>query len=192
MRTLAPIAAGSILACTLDVACEGLLVRSLRSHAFRTLSISTPCATLANLSHTPLYASQMNTQIARHRHFLDLGVLCFRCTLAYVPDAFSNIINHTAVSILWHWLCICKDQKVHAEIVKGVYLPAGSARQAEPVAGYNVWRLNSGGCILLQWLRPHPDRHLGRPAALLRLAQHAQFRRSGMAYNGEQTPCSVK
>lgn len=27
MRTLAPIAAASILACTLDVACEGLLVR---------------------------------------------------------------------------------------------------------------------------------------------------------------------
>jgi Na+-driven multidrug efflux pump len=28
MRLLAPIAAASILACTLDVACEGLLVRS--------------------------------------------------------------------------------------------------------------------------------------------------------------------
>lgn len=27
MRSLAPIAAGSILACTLDVACEGLMVR---------------------------------------------------------------------------------------------------------------------------------------------------------------------
>lgn len=28
MRSLAPIAAGSILACTIDVACEGLLVRT--------------------------------------------------------------------------------------------------------------------------------------------------------------------
>ena len=80
MRSLAPIAAASILACTLDVACEGLLVRAHSS--FPSSLILWLPSVFSIVAETPLFLA---SQPCTLRHLFMQIASCLACLAAPGP-----------------------------------------------------------------------------------------------------------